>query len=89
MASMATDKPVRADGLEVNEVADGLVVYQDGPERVHYLNNTASLVFELCTGENSVARITELLRDTFGLDASPEAEVMACVEQLRSQGVLR
>jgi hypothetical protein len=89
MAHTATDKPVRVDGLEVNEVADGLVVYQDGPERVHYLNNTASLVFELCTGENSVARITELLRDTFGLDTSPEAEVTACVAQLRSQGVLR
>ncbi len=88
MAS-ATDKPVRADGLEVNEVADGLVVYQDAPEQVHYLNNTAALVFELCTGDNSVARIVELVQDAFGLDAKPEAEIESCVAELRQQGVLR
>jgi hypothetical protein len=89
MGVAATDKPVRAEGLEVNEVADGLVVYQDGPERVHYLNNTAALVFELCTGTNSVEGITDLLRAAFGLDAPPAAEVASCIEQLRSQEVLR
>ena len=89
MPGTAKDKPTRADGLEVNEVADGLVVYQDGPERVHYLNNTAALVFELCNGANSVDRITDLLRATFGLEAPPAAEVASCVEQLRSQGVLK
>jgi hypothetical protein len=89
MGAAATDRPVRAEGLEVNEVADGLVVYQDGPERVHYLNNTAALVFELCTGEHSVEGITDLIRETFGLDALPAAEVSSCIEQLRTQGVLQ
>jgi len=80
---------MRAEGLEVNEVSDGLVVHQEGPERVHYLNNTAALVFELCTGTHSVEGITELLRVTFGLDAPPAAEVASCIDQLRHQGVLQ
>ena len=89
MANAASDKPTRAAGLEVNEVGDGLVVYQESPERVHYLNNTASLVFEFCTGENSVTRISELVRVAFELDLLPEVEVMSCIEQLREQGLLR
>jgi hypothetical protein len=89
MAGVATDKPVQVDGLEVNEVADGLVVYQDGPERVHYLNNTAALVFELCTGDHSVEQIAALVQDAFGLEAAPQPEVVSCIAQLRDQGVLR
>jgi hypothetical protein len=46
-------------------------------------------VFELCTGENSVARIVELIGEAFGLEATPEIEVTTCIEELRSQGVLR
>jgi hypothetical protein len=89
MTGAARDKPVRVEGLEVNEVADGLVVYQDGPERVHYLNNTAALVFELCTGDHSVTQIVGLVQDAFGLDSAPETEVVTCVAELRDQGVLR
>lgn len=89
MPGAATDRPVRVDGLEVNEVADGLVVYQDAPERVHYLNNTAALVFELCTGENSVAQIVDLVKDAFELAQRPEDEIVTCVAELREQGVLR
>ena len=45
-----TDVLVRADGLDVNEVPDGYVIYQTDADRVHYLNKTAAIVFELCDG---------------------------------------
>jgi len=81
-------RPRRADPLEVSEVADGLVVYQPDPDRVHYLNNTAAVVFELCTGENTEAEIVDLLGRAFALDAPPQREVEACLAHLQHEGIV-
>jgi hypothetical protein len=75
--------PVRMGGLEVLEVADGLMVYQADPECVHHLNNTASIVFELCDGKNTVAEIGEQLAAVFGLDNMPAGVTEECVTDLR------
>jgi hypothetical protein len=50
-----TELLVRAEGLDVDEVSDGYVIYQTGSDRVHYLNKTAAIVFELCDGAASAA----------------------------------
>ena len=89
MASSPTLRPVRTDGLEINEVADGLVVYQAAPERVHYLNNTAAVVFELCDGEHTIAAIAEAVGQLFALAEPPTAEVEACLVELRAKGVVQ
>lgn len=81
-------RPKQAEELEVNEVADGLVIYQGRPERVHYLNRTASLVFELCTGEHSPEDIARLVGLAFDLAKPPADEVRTCLDQLRSLGVV-
>lgn len=81
-------RPRQVEELEVNEVADGLVIYQRRPERVHYLNGTASLVFELCTGEHSPEEIARLVGLAFALVEPPSDEVQTCLEQLRSLGVI-
>ena len=41
----------QADNLEINEVPDGYIIYQSARDRVHYLNKTAAVVFELCNGK--------------------------------------
>jgi hypothetical protein len=89
VAARTADLPARADGLEVNEVADGLVVYQREPERVHYLNNTAALVFELCDGTRSPKDIASMLQEAFTLGQAPAAEVSSCIDELRGKGVIR
>ena len=53
--------PEPAAELDVHEVEDGLVIYDLRSERVHYLNETASFVFVLCTGKHDAARIAELM----------------------------
>jgi Coenzyme PQQ synthesis protein D (PqqD) len=84
----AADRPERVSGLEVLEAAAGLTVHQAEPSRVHQLNNTAAVVFELCDGRHTVAGIAEAVAEAFALDASPLAEVAACVAELREAGVL-
>jgi hypothetical protein len=82
-------RPSRCEGLEVNQVADGLVVYQAAPEQVHYLNNTSAVIFELCQGDRSIEEIAEQVRDVFSLPAPPIDEVEACVSELAHKAVVR
>jgi hypothetical protein len=83
------DRPVKLAISEANEISDGLVLYQGDEERVHYLNRTASLVYELCTGENTVEDIARLIADAFALDRPPVQDVCACLVTLREQEVVR
>jgi Coenzyme PQQ synthesis protein D (PqqD) len=82
-------RPSRCEGLEVNQVADGLVVYQAAPEQVHYLNNTSAVIFELCEGHRSIEEIAEQVQDVFSLPAPPVDEVKACVSDLVDKAVVR
>jgi Trypsin-co-occurring domain 2/Coenzyme PQQ synthesis protein D (PqqD) len=83
------ERPVRAEGLEVQEVADGLMVYQAEPECVHHLNNTAAIAFELCDGKNTVADISEQLAAVFGLnDGLPDGVAERCIADLWSKSVI-
>ena len=86
--TLDADQPVRAAGIEVVELADGLMVRQAEPPRVHQLNNTASMVLESCDGQRTVAEIAEALAEVFGLETPPLAETAASVEELRRAGVL-
>jgi hypothetical protein len=85
----STLRPTRSEGLEVSEVADGLVVYQAAPEQVHYLNNTSAVVFELCDGDHSLQEIADTVRDVFSLSEAPIEEVRTCVDDLAGKGVVR
>lgn len=82
-------RPRHVDGLDVNFVGDGYIVYHPSRRRMHSLNNTAALVFELCTGENDTAEIAGLLQRTFGLDEAPAAEVEECLASLVREGLIR
>jgi hypothetical protein len=86
---MSTECPSRADGVDVHEVEDGLVVYQAATDRVHYLNPSASIIFEFCNGERTGDQIAELVRAAWGLRAPPHNEVTECLERFRAEGVVR
>jgi Coenzyme PQQ synthesis protein D (PqqD) len=81
-------RPQRAAGIDIAELGHGLMVRQADPARVHQLNNTASIVLELCDGRQTVAEIAGVLAEAFGLDAPPLAQAVACVAELRRAGVL-
>jgi hypothetical protein len=80
--------PQSAQGLEINAVADGYIVYQPERDRVHYLNPTAALILELCNGRNAETELPELLQSAFDLSAPPADEVKACLQTLRGEGLI-
>jgi FkbM family methyltransferase len=81
-------RPARVDGLTVEETADGLAVTQPAAGRVHRLNQTAAVVFDLCTGARSVESIAETVRAVYGLAELPLEVVMECLDHLRREGVV-
>lgn len=86
---MSDERPVAADGLDIHEVQDGLVVYDASADRVHYLNSTASVVLSLCDGTKTDAELAEVVRSAWSLDAAPIGDVRTCLAQLRHEGVVR
>jgi hypothetical protein len=83
-----TGRPRRAEGIEIDEAADGYVVYHPALDRVHYLNHTAVIVLELCTGDNDTAAIASFVGSAYELAEPPAAEVGACLERLAREGLV-
>jgi coenzyme PQQ synthesis protein D (PqqD) len=81
--------PRRAEDIEVNRVPDGYIVYQPSHDRVHYLNHTAVLVLELCTGRVRASDMPRLLKDAYDLPEPPTDEVAACLDTLSAEGLIR
>jgi hypothetical protein len=81
--------PKQVDDLDVNEVADGYIVYQPARDRVHYLNHTAVLVLEMCTGQVTAGEIPGLLKNAYDLAEPPTAEVAECLTKLLDEGLVR
>lgn len=79
----------RADGLEINKVADGYIVYQPARDRIHYLNHTSVVILELCTGAIKASEIPPFLRDAYNLPDSPTAEVEQCLAKLLEEEMLK
>jgi len=81
--------PQRREELEINPVDDGYVVYDPVSEKVHYLNPTAAVILEFCTGRNSMQDITRLVQQAYELGEAPESEVNALLLQMRDEGFFR
>lgn len=77
----------KVPGVEVNEVADGLVVFDPGAQQVHYLNSTASVVYELCDGHSSISDLVAGALELFPA-GSPEIFV-ECLDDLAQRGLIR
>ncbi len=86
---MTADRPSRSDGLEVEEVPGGLLIYKTGDDVRIHLNSTAAVVFELCRGEHTADEIAAELAREFGLETPPTDLVRGCVAQLREQDIIR
>jgi len=77
-----------APGIEIREAPDGLVAYDAGSDRVHYLNRTAALLLESCDGGVSAGELPGMLAAAFQLESPPAAEVERCLARLVEEGLL-
>ena len=81
--------PRRVDGLEITASEDGCIVSRRGQDRIQFLNPTAVLILELCTGESSPEQIADLVKEAYSLPEAPVADVRQALKQLKAEGLLR
>jgi hypothetical protein len=89
MAEAANEVLARADGLEVHEVPDGYIVYQNAKDNVCYLNKTAAVVFEFCDGVFDSGEVVRRVAQIYDLDAMSHAEIEDCVQSLIKEGLVQ
>ncbi len=78
----------KIDGLDQSEVMDGFVVYDTRTDRAHFLNATGAIIFELCDGTLSGAKIAQFLQISFSLEEPPTVPVEDCLLKLLSEGLI-
>lgn len=83
------ERLLKSDGLDVNEVPDGYIIYQVSRDQVHYLNKTAAVVFEFCDGKRDADDIVRRVTQIYGLDASSDEEVRSCIDSLLKEGLIQ
>jgi hypothetical protein len=81
-------RPRPAEGIEISEVADGFVIYDPKQDRVHYLNQTAAVILELCNGQLTADELAALIQEAYGLPEPPAEEVADCVQRLIEEGLI-
>jgi hypothetical protein len=75
-------------GLEVHESEDGLIIFNAQTDRVHHLNPTAGVLFELCRKPASCAMLLESLRELYvGEDISADV-IQTGIDNLLEEKVL-
>jgi hypothetical protein len=79
---------IRAQNLEIHEVPDGYIVYQTGQDRVHYLNKTAAIIFEFCTGSLEADDVVARMTTAFDLNAAAQVEIRASLDTLVKEGLV-
>jgi hypothetical protein len=77
----------RQDGLVVRELPDETLVYDLRANKAHCLNRAAALVWRLCDGRASLAKLAAALREELGVPDG-EAAARLALQQLSRRGLL-
>jgi hypothetical protein len=76
-------------GVEATDVPDGRVIYDEANDRVHFLNTTAVVVFELCDAQRSVGEITAFLAEAYALPEGPREAVIECIQSMLNEKLIQ
>jgi hypothetical protein len=78
----------RASNLDIHEVPDGYIVYDNARDRVHYLNNTAAIIFEFSGNKLEPDDVVRRVAKAFDLGPSAHAEIRAALDLLLKEGLV-
>ena len=80
------DNFVTVEGMDLNEVPDGYVIYDNHNNMVHYLNSTAAIVYQMCDGKHTIGEIADFVQSAFEL--KEEVDVKQSVQDMLEAGLL-
>ncbi len=80
--------PKCVNGLDISVAEEGCIISRAGYDRIYFVNPTAALILELCTGESSVEQIADLVKQAYHLPHAPIEDTRAVLKQLEAEGLL-
>jgi hypothetical protein len=82
-------KPKVRSDLTVVELEGEAVIYDDATRQVHYLNRTATIVFNLCDGSSTIRELSGDIAEAFSLgQGEVERQVRTLIRSFREAGFL-
>ena len=82
-------RPRRADGYRLTQLKDETLLFHPGRATVTYLNDSASMIWQLCDGRRTAGEIATLLAEAYPEQATTISEDVAATlaEFARSQTI--
>lgn len=85
----STHVPRRVSEFRLEELDGNLLLYHPGLTKTVHLNETASLIWQLCDGKRSSQEIADLLLETFPEEAAQVVkDVEAALARLADEGAV-
>jgi hypothetical protein len=77
------DKPFRNESCQMEELDDEILLYNPTNNKTLYINKSASIIWQLCDGRQSVQDIITMIQEAYpGNEAELESDVMTTLENL-------
>lgn len=76
---MNITKPVRKEGIFIQDIGRETLLYSDKEKLIHVLNPAAKLIWELCDGTHTVEDMESAIRESFSL--SREHDVIGDIQR--------
>jgi hypothetical protein len=69
MAEMKLDdKPIRNESCHMEELDDEVLLYNPTNNKTLYINKSASVIWQLCNGDQTVDEIINMIQDAYPSD---------------------
>lgn len=81
--------PSRVPDFSLERIDSESLLYHPGLTKAIQLNETASLVWELCDGQRSVQEIAAMFGDAFPESSDVERDVVSILDRLAAEGAVR
>jgi hypothetical protein len=84
-----SDRPLRRDGFLMQQLDGEVILFDPDQTRALCLNETASLIWGLCDGTNTMSDIAQLLRDAFPDAQDLTADVQEALKLFSQHDAIR
>lgn len=87
---MPAMRPKIREDLAVVELDHEAIVYDEDAGRLHHLNPTATMIFQMCDGTATVKELSADIADAYGLETSDvERQIRALLREFRKSDLLK
>lgn len=83
-------RPRRAEGLVLRQLGEEALLYNPATKKAHVLNKTSLLIWNLCTGETTLAAMEAAIKNEFTIedDTNVAADIDEVVTAFSDEGLV-